>query len=357
MHFMQYRPLGNTDTQVSVICLGTMTYGETNTREDAFAQMDTAVAAGVNFFDTAELYPVPCREETYARTEEYIGDWIKQRGKRDDVIIATKIVGPSQTYHTQSPPPMGWIRGGATRHTREHISAAVDASLKRLNTDYIDLYQLHWPDRNTNYFGSANYRHDERENITPLLETLTALGEVVKAGKVRHIGLSNDSPWGLAQCLHLAAAADVPRVVSVQNPYNLLNRTYEIGMAEISVREQCGLLPYSPLAFGVLSGKYLNGARPEGSRLQLFPFYTRYVSEKADAATADYAALAKARGLDFAQMAIAFTVQQSFVTSSIIGATTLAQLKNNIAAADVAIDDDLRGELEQLGKKHFNPCP
>lgn len=353
---MQRRPLGNTDTQVSVLCLGTMTFGEQNTQEEAFAQMDAATAGGINFFDTAEMYPVPARAETYARTEEIIGAWVKQRGRRDEVVLATKICGPS-ARHYNSPPALAWIRGGNTRHNREHITAALEASLRRLNTDYVDLYQLHWPDRNANIFGTANYRHDQEELITPLLETLTALGEMVQQGKVRHIGLSNETPWGLSQCLHLAETAGVPRVVSVQNPYHLLNRTYEIGMAEISVREQCGLLPYSPLAFGVLSGKYLNGALPENSRLKLYPVFKRYMTDKAHAATADYAALAAARGLNLAQLAIAFTVQQPFVTSSIIGATTLEQLHSNIAAAALHIDDDLHQALEDLSSTHFNPCP
>ena len=352
---METRPLGNTDTRVSVLCLGTMTFGEQNSAAEAHAQMDTATAAGVNFFDTAEMYPVPVRAETYGRTESIIGEWLKKRGKRDDIVIATKISGPS-ALHYSSPPSLGWIREGKTRHNREHITAALDASLRRLHTDYIDLYQLHWPDRNTNIFGTANYKHSEEERITPLLETLTALGEAVQQGKVRHIGLSNETPWGLSQCLHLAAAG-APRVVSVQNPYHLLNRTYEIGMAEISVREQCGLLPYSPLAFGVLSGKYLSGAMPENSRLKLFPMFKRYLTDKAEAATTDYAALAKARGISLSQLAIAFTVQQPFVTSSIIGATTQEQLASNIAAAELHIDDDLRTALDDLGSLHFNPCP
>lgn len=354
---MQYRPLGNTETKVSTICLGTMTYGEQNSREEAFAQMDMAVAAGVNFFDVAEMYPVPSRTETAHRSEEYIGDWFAARGKRDDIVLATKIVGPMEAAHSSSPPPLAWIRGGKTRHNRKHITAAVDASLQRLRTDYIDLYQLHWPDRNTNFFGTINYEHNNKEQMTPLLETLTALAEVVKAGKVRHIGLSNETPWGLAQCLMLAATAGVPRVVSVQNPYSLLNRSYEIGMAEISAREQCGLLAYSPLAFGALSGKYLNGALPEKSRMALFPVFKRYLSDKGVAATAAYAQFAAERNINVAQMAIAFTIDNAFTTSSIIGATTLEQLQCNLQAADFIIDDELRNALNQLGQQHFNPCP
>lgn len=353
---MKYRSLGNTDIQVSTICLGSMTFGEQNTREDAFAQLDMATAAGVNFIDTAEMYAVPAREETYGLTEQYIGDWLSRRGKRDDLVIATKIAGPS-IRHYNSPPSLGWIRGGSTRHDRKNIMAAVDGSLKRLQTDYIDLYQLHWPDRNTNFFGNASYQHSDNEQMTPLLDTLSALAEVVKSGKIRTIGLSNETPWGVSQCLMLAATAGVPRVVSVQNPYHLLNRTYEIGLAEISAREQCGLLPYSPLAFGVLTGKYLNGAMPEKSRLALYPMFSRYLTDKAQAATADYYQLAQAHHINLAQMAIAFTIQQPFVTSSIIGATTLEQLQENLKAADFIIDDELRQALDELGKKHFNPCP
>ena len=353
---MEYRPLGNTDTRVSVICLGTMTFGEQNSREEAFAQMDTAVAAGVNFFDTAEMYAVPSRPETCHLTETYIGDWLAQRGQRDDVVIATKIVGPSGMRHTSSPPPLAWIRGGKTRHTRDYLQAAVDGSLQRLQTDYIDLYQLHWPDRNTNFFGQSHYRHNSEEEMTPLLETLTALGDLVAAGKIRYIGLSNETPWGLTQCLQLAQTAGVPRVVSVQNPYNLLNRSYEIGMAEISVRDQCGLLPYSPLAFGMLTGKYLH-AMPADGRLTLFPVFKRYLTDKARTATADYVELAREYGLDPSQMAIAFTIRQPFVTSSIIGATTQAQLDCNIKSAAVTLGDDLLEKLEALGNKHFIPCP
>ena len=354
---MEKRNLGNTDLQVSVICLGTMTYGEQNSEADAFEQLDFALAQGVNFIDTAELYAVPPRAETYGLSEEYIGAWFAKRKKRDDVILATKVVGPTKSPQPNMPPPLAWVRGGNTRLNAANIKAAVDGSLRRLRTDYLDLYQLHWPDRNTNYFGNINYRHQQQEDLTPLAETLHALQDVIRAGKIRHVGLSNETPWGMVECLRLAREKGLPRMMSVQNPYNLLNRTYEIGMAEISAREQCGLLPYSPMAFGVLSGKYLNGERPAGSRLSLFPEFRRYVSDAGEAATKDYAELAKRRGVSPAQMALAFTVQQPFVTSSIIGATTMAQLKENIAAADLTFDDEWRQELESLGDKHPNPCP
>ena len=358
---MEYRKLGQTDIDVSVICLGTMTYGEQNATTDAHAQLDMATAAGVNFIDTAELYPTPINAKTYGSTESIIGEWLAKRKKRDDLVIASKIAGPVIKHPaaggSSAPPPLAWIRGGKTRHNRENIKAALNDSLRRLQTDYVDLYQLHWPDRNTNLFGDVYYRHVEDEMMTPLAETLSVLGDFVQAGKIRHIGLSNETPWGLSQCLRLADTAALPRVVSVQNVYNLLNRTYEIGMAEISTRERCGLLPYSPLGFGVLSGKYLNGARPPGARLTLFgQYYKRYTTEKADAAVADYAALAQKHGINMAQMAIAFTAQQAFVTSTIIGATTLEQLQTDLGAAEVAISGDLRRELNVLGEKHFNPC-
>lgn len=357
---MEYRKLGKTDIKVSVICLGTMTYGRQNTPQEGHEQMDIAVESGVNFFDAAEIYPVPMNAETYGDTETIIGEWLQKRGKRDDIIIATKISGPAAIRNPSAPPPLQWIRGGKSRHNQKNITLAVEESLRRLQTDYIDLYQLHWPDRNTNYFGAPYYRHQKEEAATPVEETLSALAAAVKSGKVRHIGLSNETPWGLNAFLHHAEQAGLPRVVSVQNPYNFLNRTYEIGMAEISAREECGLLPYSPLAFGVLSGKYQNGARPAAARLTLFPDFTRYITDKANAAVADYATLAKKHNIDFAQMAIAFTVRQSFVTSSIIGATTTAQLQSDIAAAALAADEtreELWREAEQLGEKHFNPCP
>ena len=355
---MQKRKLGRTDTCVSVICLGTMTFGEQNTPAESHAILDAAVDGGVNFFDAAEMYPFPCSADTYGATETIIGTWLQKRGKRDDVIVATKISGPSTLQHPNNPPELEWIRGGKTRFNRANLSAAIDASLKRLQTDYIDLYQLHWPDRNTNFFGEVNYQHNaDNEHITPFSETLAALADIQKAGKIRHIGLSNETPWGMNACLREAEINGLPRAVSVQNPYNLLNRTYEIGMAEISAREQCGLLPYSPLAFGALTGKYLNGAKPEGARLSLFPNYRRYAGNKAEAAIADYADLAKKRSISLTQLAIAFTIQQAFITSSIIGATTLAQLRENLAAATITIDDNLRHDLDDLGKKHFNPCP
>ena len=344
---METRPLGHTGIQVSVVCLGTMTFGEQNTAEDAREQLDFAVSEGINFIDTAEIYAVPVCAETYGKTEEIVGDWLVRRKKRDDVVIATKVAGPK----------ISWIRGGS-RLTRKHIIAAAEDSLRRLKTDYIDLYQTHWPDRNTNFFGRPNYRHDENENATPIAETVAAMRELQDSGKIRAFGVSNETPWGMLEHFRLAIDSGAPRPASVQNPYNLLNRSYEIGMAEISMRENCGLLPYSPLAFGALSGKYLGGKKPEGARLSRWgDYFRRYTTDKGVAATADYAALAEKRGMSPAQLAIAFSVHQPFVTSSIIGATTMSQLRENIAAAALQLDEECRRDLETLGEKHFNPCP
>lgn len=346
---MQYRPLGNTDIHVSLICLGTMTWGEQNSEADAHAQLDYALSQGVNFIDVAEMYPVPPRAATQGLTESYIGSWLQARGKRDDVVIATKVVGRSANFD--------YLGRGETRLTRAQIHAAIDGSLKRLQTDYVDLYQLHWPDRSTNYFGELGYTHKASDDPVPLEDTLGALAELVSAGKIRHIGLSNDTPWGMAQCLRLHEQHSLPRVMSVQNPYNLLNRSYEVGLAEMSIREQCGLLAYSPLAFGVLSGKYLDGARPDAARLTLFERFQRYTGVQAGTATARYVALAHEHGLDPAQMALAFVNAQPFVTSNIIGATTLSQLQDNIASADITLAPDVLTGINAIHRDISNPCP
>ena len=259
---MEYRQLGRTDLNVSALCLGSMTWGEQNDQAEGFAQIERAKAAGINFIDTAEMYPVPPRPETYSATEQIIGNWFSQRGDRADWILASKVAGPGNG--------ISHIRDGQLKHNRQHIVAALDASLKRLQTDWIDLYQLHWPERSTNFFGKLGYQHLPQDHFTPLEETLEVLDEQVKAGKIRHIGLSNETPWGTMKFLQLAESRGWPRAVSIQNPYNLLNRSFEVGLAEIAIREQCGLLAYSPLAFGMLSGKYENGARPENGRLTLF---------------------------------------------------------------------------------------
>jgi len=346
---MQYRKLGNTDIDVSAICLGTMTFGQQNSEADGFAQLDYALSQGVNFIDTAELYSIPPVAETYGSTETIIGNWLKQRNNRHQVILASKIAGPGE----------GWIshiRKGQTRYTKSFIQTAVDASLKRLQTDYIDLYQLHWPERKTNFFGQLGYRTEE-DSFTPILETLQALYEQVEAGKIRYIGLSNETPWGVMSFLRLAEQYELPRIVSIQNPYNLLNRSYEVGLAEISWREQCGLLAYSPLGFGVLSGKYLHNAQPRDARITLWPNYSRYMNPQAQAATQAYVELAQQYALDPAQMALAYVHSRRFLTSTIIGATQMDQLSANIASINLVLTESVLDAIEAIHIKHPNPSP
>ena len=346
---MEYRRLGNTDIEVSVICLGSMTWGQQNTEADAHTQLDAALEAGINFVDTAEMYPIPTKGETYGRTEQYIGSWIKGRNKRDKIILATKTVGPGAW--------LPHIRGGTARLNKQDIETAVNDSLRRLQTDYIDLYQLHWPERNTNFFGKLGYVHDKTENPVAIEETLRALADIVASGKVRHIGLSNETPWGIMQFLQLAQQVDLPRVVSVQNPYSLLNRSFEVGNAEIAHREQVGLLAYSPLGFGVLSGKYLNNAKPEGARLTLFAGYKRYTRSVATRATAAYIALAGEAGINPAQMALAYVHSRPFLTSTLIGATSLEQLKSDIESINVKLPGDVIERIEEIHQQYPNPAP
>lgn len=346
---MQTRQLGNTDIEVSVICLGTMTWGQQNTEAEAHQQLDFAMTAGVNLIDTAEMYPIPINSKTCGRTEKYIGTWIKSRGNRDKIILATKIIGPSN-----------WnphIRGGKARLDRVNIESALHQSLRNLQTDYIDLYQLHWPERSTNYFGKLGYEHKSEDNTVPIKETLSVLGELVKKGKIRFIGLSNETPWGMMHYNELARTHNLPHVVSIQNPYNLLNRSFEIGCAEVAHREQIGLLAYSPLGFGVLSGKYVGGIRPENTRLALFPDYQRYTHPIAGSATKAYVELANKHGLDPAQMALAYVNSRSFLTSTIIGATSLEQLKTNIASIDLNLSSDVLTEIENIHRQYPNPAP
>ena len=346
---MKYTKLGNTNIDVSVICLGSMTWGQQNTEQEAFSQMDYALEQGVNFFDTAELYSIPPNADTYGSTERIIGNWFKARKNRDKVFLASKIAGPGE----------GWIdhiRAGKTKFNQQNITQAVDASLKRLQTDHIDLYQLHWPERETNYFGKLNYTVTE-DSFTSFRETLEALSQQVKAGKIRYIGLSNETPWGLTSFLHTAVELNLPRVMSVQNPYSLLNRSYEIGMAEISYREKCGLLAYSPLGFGALSGKYLNGAKPEQARLTLWPDYARYSNPQAITATEKYVALAYAHDLEPAQMALAYVNSRPFLTSNIIGATTMEQLISNISSIELVLSDEIIEAIEAIHVQHPNPSP
>jgi aryl-alcohol dehydrogenase-like predicted oxidoreductase len=347
---MLYRKLGNTEIDVSVICLGTMTWGQQNSRQQAFEQMDYALSQGVNFFDTAELYAIPPRAETYGRTEEILGEWLHARGKRDQIILASKIAGPGEDW-------IPHIRGGKTRFDKNDINEALENSLRRLQTDYLDLYQLHWPQRKTNFFGKLGFEAVAEQHLTPILETLEALAGLVKAGKIRHIGLSNETPWGVMQFLHFAEQAGLPRIASVQNPYNLLNRSYEVGLAEVSWRENAGLLAYSPLGFGVLSGKYLNGARPQGARLTLYPDYTRYSSPPAVSATQMYVALAKQHNLDPAQMALAYVNSRPFLTSTIIGATAMDQLKSNIDSFNLSLSGEVLASIEEIHNIHPDPAP
>jgi aryl-alcohol dehydrogenase-like predicted oxidoreductase len=346
---MQYRPLGRTGLDVSLICLGTMTWGQQNTEAEGHAQMDLALDRGVNFFDTAELYSIPPRPETQGSTERIIGSWFKRRGARDRVILATKVVGRTD---------MAWFRNGSPAElSRAQIEEAVNASLRRLQTDYIDLYQLHWPDRPMSW--GANpviYRHQEGASH-PIEEILEALGGLVKAGKIRHVGLSNESAWGTMTFLKHAEARGLPRVQSVQNAYNLLNRTYETALAEVSLREGVSLLAYSPLGQGFLTGKYLGGARPPGARTTLFNRGQRYETPGAEPAIERYMALARETGLDPAQLAIAFVNSRPFVTSTIIGATSMEQLEADLGSLDVTITPELEERINAIHLVHTNPCP
>lgn len=345
---MEYRQLGRSDLQVSALCLGSMTWGEQNSEAEGFAQIDRAKACGINFLDTAEMYPVPPRRDTYGATERIIGNYFKARGDRADWVLASKVAGPGNG--------IDYIRDGQLKHNRQHIVAALDYSLKRLQTDWIDLYQLHWPERSTNFFGQLGYRHHEQD-FTPLQETLEVLGEQVKAGKIRHIGLSNETAWGTMKYLQLADRLGLPRAVSIQNPYNLLNRSFEVGLAEVAMREQCGLLAYSPLAFGMLSGKYQNGARPANARITLFSRFARYTNPQAIAACSRYVTLAREHGLDPAQMALAFVTRQPFVTSNIIGATSLEQLESNLGSLSLELSDELLDAIEAIHREQPNPAP
>ncbi len=346
---MEYRNIGSSDLRASIIGLGSMTWGEQNSEAEGHEQLDYALAHGVNLIDTAELYAVPPRAATYGRTEEIIGSWLEQRGNRDQVILASKIAGPG----------VGWIdhiRNGQTRYIGEQIRSALEGSLRRLRSDYLDLYQLHWPERNTNFFGRLGYTPDEAP-FTPIVETLTALQREVTAGKIRYIGLSNETAWGAMKFLQIAEAMDLPRIISIQNPYSLLNRSYEVGLAEVSHREQVGLLAYSPLGFGVLTGKYLNGEAPTGSRLQRFPDYTRYSNPQAVAATKRYVELARDHQLTPAQLALAYINSRPFLASNLVGATTLQQLTENISSAEVTLSDEMLEEIETIHTLYPNPSP
>ncbi|EGQ8028364.1 NADP(H)-dependent aldo-keto reductase [Vibrio vulnificus] len=344
---MQYTKLPHSTLEISKLSLGTMTFGEQNSQQDAFEQLDYAVAQGINFIDTAEMYPVPPKAQSQGLTEQFIGNWLSKSGKREKVLIATKIAGPRN---------VPYIRDNMSLN-RRHIHTAIDDSLTRLQTDYVDLYQLHWPQRQTNCFGQLNYPYPDTQEEVTLIETLEALNELVKAGKVRYIGVSNETPWGVMTLLRLAEKHDLPRIVSIQNPYNFLNRSFEVGLSEISHYEGVQLLAYSPMAFGTLSGKYLDGARPKGARCTLFERFQRYFTPQGLEATNAYVSLARDYGLDPAQMALAFVNQRPFVASNIIGATTLDQLKANIESLNVKLEDEVLNKIQQIGTTYSNPCP
>ena len=346
---MIYTVLPQTDIEVSKICLGTMTWGNQNTEAEGFAQMDYAVDQGINFFDTAELYPIPAHPDRYAHTEIIIGNWFKKTGKREDIVLASKIAG--RAVFTK------FIRN--TGFSRNSLIEAVEGSLKRLQTDYIDLYQLHWPERNTNYFGQRGFDHNHKDfwedNIHQVLETLR---DLIEEGKIRHVGLSNESPWGTMRFLEESKVHDsLPRMITIQNPYSLLNRLFEVGLSEISIREQIGLLAYSPLGFGVLTGKYLGGKQPPKARLTLFPNYNRYANAQAAIATQKYYELAQSHGLSLTQMALAFVNSRPFITSNIIGATSMEQLKENIGSIELQLSEEVLKGIEEIHKVCPDPAP
>ena len=345
---MKFKKLGTTDLDVSLICLGTMTWGTQNTEKDAFEQMDYSLSEGVNFFDTAELYSVPPNSDSYGKTEVMIGNWFEKRKNRNKIILATKVAGPG----------CNWIRGGGNNFDEKTLSEAIDGSLKRLKTDYIDLYQLHWPERSTNYFGKRDFTIDNDEGKWNSFESvLESLNKFIKSGKIRYIGMSNETPYGLSRYIELSKSKNLPRMMSVQNPYNLVNRTYEIGMSEISIREKCGLLVYYPLATGALSGKYRNGQMPKNSRQALFKGWERHLNPLAMKAYEEYYKLAKENNMTMAQLAQSFVNTRPFVTSNIIGATTMDQLRENIATVNIELTDEIMNKINVIHNNNPNPSP
>ena len=346
---MKFRKLEATNLEVSLICLGTMTWGQQNSQDDGFSQMDYALEKGINFFDTAELYATPPMPHSYGKTEEIIGNWFLQKKNRNKIILTSKIAGPG----------FKWIRGGGNDFHEQGMETALNDSLKRLKTDYIDLYQLHWPERNTNYFGKLDYQHNENENKWHKFESvLKILEKFIKQGKIRHIGISNETPYGFSKYLKLNKVDKLPRIVSVQNPYNFLNRTYEVGMSEISIRENVGLLAYSPLAFGYLSGKYRNNQMPKNSRMGLYAdIWGRYRKENGYKAVDEYYKVAVKKNMSLAHMALAFVNSRPFVTSNIIGATTVEQLKENIESINIKLDDETIKEINLIHQNNPNPAP
>lgn len=346
---MQYNQLGCTGIRVSRICMGTMTFGGQTSEADAFRLMDMCADHGVNFYDSAEMYAFPTNPKTQGLSEQFLGNWIKARGNRADTVVATKITGPGGRFE--------YIRGGNLKFTKDQIEAAVDLSLKRLGTDYIDLYQTHWPERATNFFGRLGYDHDPSDaDTTPIEEVVDAMQAMIDAGKVRAFGVSNETPWGVMK--HLQAAGDrAARICAVQNPYNLLNRTFEVGLAEMAVREDTGLFAYSPLGFGALTGKYLGGALPEGSRLKLFPDFRRHFKPRGIEATERYVALAREHDLEPAAMALAFVNSRPFLTSNIIGATNEQQLAQNLGSEDMTLSAEVLAGIDAIHNDIPNPAP
>lgn len=344
---MKYTTLPNTDIKVSKICLGTMTWGNQNTQDEGFAQMDLALDKGVNFFDVAELYPVPAEAKTYAETERIIGNWFAKTGNRDKVVLATKIAGPGDyTAHIRT-----------TGFSKQALNEAVDNSLKRLQTDYIDLYQLHWPERNTNTFGVRDYVHNTNDGWEDNFnEILHNLDEIIKSGKIKHVGLSNEKAWGTMRYLEESKHNNLPKMITIQNAYSLLCRPFEGDLAEIAHRENIGLLAYSPMAFGVLSGKYIKGSAADNARLKLFPRFSRYSSDQATEATKRYLQIAEDNGMSLAQMSLAFVNQRPFVTSSIIGATNIEQLEENIDSINITLSDDVLKAINNVHAAIPNPA-
>ena len=348
---MKYRKLGTTGLDVSVICLGTMTFGEQNTQEEGFDQMDYAFERGVNFFDTAELYAVMPRKETYGKTEEIIGNWLKEKKNREKIILASKIASKSDGLE--------WIRGGAEKlgFDKVNMNAAIDASLKRLKTEYIDLYQLHWPERKIPRFGQLDYKYDPADSWTSIEEVLYNLNELVKAGKIRNVGLSNETPWGMMKFLQVSKEKNLPRMMSIQNVYSLVNRVFDIAHSEVSIAEKLGLLAYSPLAGGRLSGKYIGGENPKNARYTLWPRrFSRHHTERGEVAIEKYVNLAKKYGIKPSTFANAFVNDRPFVTSNIIGATSMDQLKENIDSIDINFSDEILLEIEDIHLTNPNPC-
>ena len=350
---MEYRKLGTTNIDVSVICLGTMTFGEQNSQEEGFEQMDYALDRGVNFFDTAELYAVMPRKETYGKTEEIIGNWFRERKNRDKIIIASKIASKTEN-------DLSWIRDGSNklRFDKKNINQAIDSSLQRLKTDYIDLYQLHWPERNVPKFGNLDFQYDPYDNEwTQIEEVLDNLNNLVKSGKIRYVGLSNETPWGVMKFLQISKEKNLPRMASIQNVYSLVNRVFDIANSEVSIREDCGLLAYSPLAGGRLTGKYINNKKPKDARYTLWPRrFSRHHTKRGEVAIEKYVALATKYNISPATFANAFVNNRPFVTSNIIGATTMQQLKENIDSIDIKLNREILEEIEEIHLSDPNPC-